>query len=325
MGTHQLTTLNNSDTFEDSVCDLFNLVDSTITYKRFGKNGHNQKGIDIFSTEKDCAIQCKKKDLSRNEILLKKELLNDIEKDVKKVISDKLKIKINRLIFVSTYRDHPEIDEFCEILKDELNTDFEIMYWGWDTLEKRFINHHQLLEKYWSNFIVKSNSIETNFKRNLTLKKQISKDFGDWLNYSIENRNLRSRMLLRAYDGEQYPHENEPDKNGQYSWFRAEINTLYHKGMEFIIGIEQIQVFEDGTWRFTKKTGRKPGGVLLNVAEVGQVNFADIIDYDVEGDEYYCFPHVFCRFKYNGTPFENIYYYNVKKTYEYFNLDSKIE
>jgi hypothetical protein len=72
MGTHQLTAISNSDTFEDSICDLYNYLESTNTFKRFGKNGHNQKGIDIFSSEKDCAIQCKKKDLSRKDLLLKK-------------------------------------------------------------------------------------------------------------------------------------------------------------------------------------------------------------------------------------------------------------
>jgi len=319
MGTHQLTAINNSDTFEDSICDLFNQIESTITYKRFGKNGHNQKGIDIFSTEKDCAIQCKKKDLSRKDLLLKKELLNDIEKDVKKVLNDKLKIKIDKLIFVSTYKDHPEIDEYCEILKEDLNTEFEIIYWGWDTLESKFLDQNELLTKYWSNFIIKNDSKEIFLKRNLDLKKKIAKEFGEWLNYSPENRKVRSRMLLRAFDGVQYPDENEPDEFGEYSWFRAEIKSLYHKGMEFILRIEEIQIYEDYTWDFVKFDD-KPTGNLVQVAKVGQINFADIIDYDIDGDEYRNYPHLYCKFKYSGTPFENIYYYNLNKTYEYFEI-----
>jgi hypothetical protein len=322
MGTHQLTTINNSDTFEDSICDLFNHLETTFTYKRFGKNGHNQKGIDVFSTEKDCAIQCKKKDLSRKDLLIKKEILNDIEKDVNKVINDALKVKIDKLIFVSTYKDHPEIDEFCEILKEELNTNFEIIYWGWDTLESKFLANKELLGKYWSNFIIKTDSKETYFKRNLDLKKKIAKDFGNWLNYSQENRKLRSRMLLRAFDGTQYPDENEPDEFGQYSWFRAEIKSLYHKGMEFIIGIDEIQVFEDYTWDFVPNDN-EPKGELIKVAKVGQINFNDIIDYDIDGDEFYMFPHLFCKFIHKGTPFENIYYYNLDKTYEYFEIKDK--
>ncbi len=322
MGTHQLTIISNKDTFEDSICDLFNQMESTTTYKKFGKNGHNQKGIDVFSSEKDCAIQCKKKDRSRKDLLIKKELLEDIKKDVKKVINEKLEIKIDRLIFVSTYKDHPEIDEFCEILKEELKTEFEIIYWGWDTLENKFLDFPQLLEKYWVNFIIKTDSKELYFKRNLDLKKQISRDFGDWLNYTPENRKKHSKVILRAFEGNQYPHKNEPDEFGEYSWFRAEIKSLYYKGMEFIIGIEEIQVFEDYSWDFVTSENKLTGN-LIKVAKVGQINFADIIDYDIDGDEHYICPHIFCKFKYSGAPFENIYYYNLDKPYKHFEIKDR--
>lgn len=248
--------------------------------------------------------------------------MDDIEKDVNKVINDELKIKIDKLIFVSTYKDHTEIDEFCEILKEELNTEFEIIYWGWDTLESKFLSQKELLSKYWSNFIIETDSKESHFKRNLGLKKEIAKDFGNWLNYSSENRKLRSRMLLRAFDGSQYPDENEPDEFGEYSWFRVEIKSLYNKGMEFIIGIEEIQVFEDYSWGFSPHENEQEGD-LIKVAKVRQISFTDIVDYDVDGDEYYMFPHIYCRFKHHGTPFENVYYYNIDKTYECFEIKDK--
>lgn len=76
--------------------------------------------------------------------------------------------------------------------------------------------------------------------------------------------------------------------------------------MEFIIGIEEIQLFEDYTWDLVT-FGIKPTGDLVKVIKVGQINFADIVDYDIDGDEYYICPHLFCRFKNKGTPFENIY------------------
>lgn len=322
MGTHQLTILNNRDTFEDAVCDLFNSLESTNTFKRFGKSGHKQKGIDIFSSEKDCAIQCKKKDLSRKEVSLKKELMKNIEKDVKRVLKEGLKIKINRLYFTSTYKDHPDIDEYCEELKDELKIDFEIIYWGWDTLETKFLDNNKLLEKYWPNFIITQNFKEQEIKRNLSLKSQILKDFGDWVNYSLENRKKRSRMILRAFDGNQYPNSNEPDEFGEYSWFRAEIKNLYHQGMEFIIGVEQIQVFEDYSWDFTTKEIDNSARIV-KVAKVGQINFSDIVDYDINGDEYYICPHIYCKFRYKGLPFENTYFYNLDKTYEYFELKDR--
>lgn len=321
MASYQLPPLSNEDKFEELIRDLFNTLESTITYKRFGRKGHQQKGIDVFSSEKDVVIQCKKKDLSRKEIQIRRELMNDIESDVEKILSEKLKIKFSKLFFTSTYKDHPDIDEFCESVKEEMKLDFEIIYWGWDTIEGKIIGEQKLIEKYYKNFVIKQESKEASFKRNLNLKKKIEKDFGDWLNYFPEDRKRRSRMILRAFDGTQYPHSNEADEYGEYSWFRAEIKGLYHQGMEFIFGIEGIKVYDDNTWDFGE---REEGGNFreVKVARVGQINFSDIVDYDINGDEYHICPHIFCRFKYKGLPFERVYFYSLEKgAPEYFDIE----
>jgi len=56
---------------------------------------------------------------------------------------------------------------------------------------------------------------------------------------------------------------------------------------------------------------------------VGQINFTDIVSYDINGDEFYSCPHFFCRFKFNGTPFENIYYSSLENLYDRFELKDK--
>lgn len=61
MNLYQLPVPNNEDLFEDAICELFDNIEKTSTFKKFGRKGHNQKGIDIFSAEKNIAIQCKKK------------------------------------------------------------------------------------------------------------------------------------------------------------------------------------------------------------------------------------------------------------------------
>lgn len=153
-------------------------------------------------------------------------------------------------------------------------------------------------------------SKEDEIKRNLALKRRIEKDFSDWLNYFPENRKRNSKMLLRAFDGKQYPNSNEPDKFGEYSWFAAEFKGFYHSGIEFIYGIDELAVFKENKWGLKKDT---KGNHLLTVKafRIGQINFSDIVDYDLEGDEYYIFPHFFCKFKYKGLPFEETYYQSV--------------
>lgn len=323
MATHQLPYIGNESRFEELVCDLFNVIDSTNTYKGFGRKGHNQKGIDIFSSEKDVVIQCKKKDLSRSEIIIRKELMNDIEADVNKIIDKELKIKFSKLYFISTYKDHPDIDEFCESIKEEKNLNFEIIYWGWDTIEARVIDKQALIEKYFKNFIIEHCSKEETFLRNLNLKKRIEKDFEDWLNYLPENRERRSRMIIRAFDGTQYPDVNQADEYGEYSWFRAEIKDLYHQGIEFIIGIDMIRVYSDNTWGLGEDKGEKGKEFReVKVARIGQINFTDLIDYDIKGDEHYNCPHIFCKFKYKGLPFEKVYFSNLEKgKSEYFEME----
>ena len=316
---HQLPVLNNPDIFEDMVSDLFNQLDSTNSYKRFGKSGHQQKGIDVFSAEKDAAIQCKKKDLTRRDVVIKRELFEDIEKDVKQILKKNLKIKITKLYILSTYNDHPDLDEFCDELKERLKTEFEIFFWGWQTIENRVSNYTSLLEKYWPNFIIKITSNEQEFQRNFDLRKRIKADFADWINFRFENRKRNSKMIIRAFDGTQYPNSNEPDENGKYSWFGAEINGLYHQGMEFIIAIETIDVFPGMKWKY-KASETDKNFETISVFKIGQINFGDIVDYDTQGDEHYNRAIIFCKFRHEGTPFESYYYRNSRKTYQTFEV-----
>jgi len=311
MATHQLPKISNHDTFEDLVCDLFNEIENTNTFKRFGKNGHNQKGIDIFSSEKDIVIQCKKKDINRKDILLRKELFTDIESDINNIIFGELKINFKTIYFVSTYQDHPDIDEYCESIKDEKKISFEVVYWGWDTLQNRILNYTSLLSKYYPDFILSTTTKEEVLNRNLELKRRIDKDFSDWLDYLPENRKRNSRMILRAFDGNQYPNSNEPDEYGEYSWFAASIKSINHNGLEFILcKIESLVIYEDDKWDFAENANDK-NLETIPVYRVGRINFSDIVNYDLKGDEHYPCPHFFCKFTHKGLPFEEFYFIDV--------------
>ena len=131
-------------------------------------------------------------------------------------------------------------------------------------------------------------------------------------------------MILRAFDGTQYPHSNEADEHGEYSWFRAEIKNLYHQGMEFTLGGERIKVYDDNTWDFGE-IEIDDNYREVKVTRVGQINFSDIVDYDINGDEHYICPHIFCKFKYKGLPFENVYFYSIDENAprEYFEFDNR--
>jgi hypothetical protein len=56
----------------------------------------------------------------------------------------------------------------------------------------------------------------------------------------------------------------------------------------------------------------------VNAYRVGRINFSDIVDYDLEGDEHYPFPHFFCKFRHKGSPFEETYFKSTDKENPYF-------
>lgn len=319
----QIPPLDNDKIFEDLICDLYNIEYNSISFKKFGKQGQNQKGIDVFSPEFDIAIQCKKKDISRKKSLLKRELFNDIEKDVSKIKSQNLKITINKLFIVTTVEDHPDFDEFCEEMKIQFSCDFEIIFWGWNTIQEKILNHKLLLEKYYPNFIIKLESSEEKFIKIQELKKRIKIDFAPWINYSFEDRRFNSRMLLRKYDDVSYPNFNESNEFNEYNWFKAELHRSYHKGLEFIIGIHDIIQLPENKWRILKH-GEKNSNIS-RVYTIGKINYSEIMDYDIDGDEYDVCPHIFCKFIYNGTPFEQIYYEDVERIYNKFYKENQVK
>lgn len=319
---HQLPKIENATIFEDLLCDLLNSEYKTISFKKFGKQGHKQKGIDIFSVEHDIAIQCKKKDLARKESVIKRELCDDIEKDVEKIISQDLKINITKLIVASTISDHTDIDEICEDIKIKHECKFEILYWGWETIQNRLLNHKDLLKKYYSNFIVKNEENEEEFLKIQTLKNRVKKDFGPWINYSLENRKYNSRMMIRRFDDKNYPNDNSLNEFNTYNWFKAELHRDYHKGLEFIIGIKDIIQLPNKLWRFYDRN--KDSNIEnIRVFKIARLNYSEIIDYDIRGDEYDACPHIFCKFKHDGLPFEEIYYEDVNRIYNTYMIENK--
>lgn len=312
---YKLPEIKNEDIFEDLCLDIFNVIEKTNTFKKFGRKGHKQKGIDVFSSEKDIVIQCKKKDLTRKESTVRKELKDDIESDLEKIKSNELRIVFKKIYFLSTYKNHPEIDEFCETTKEKNNLEYEVIYWGWDTIERIISENTIVLEKYYPQFMVKSlKEDEVLLKRNLDLKRRIEKDFEGLIDYRSEDRKQNTEMIIRAYNKNDYPYDNEKNEFGEYSWFKVEFHKIYYNGIEFLYGSgEKIVVYEDNSWNFESEKDKDKKTRVISAFQVGQLSFSEIVDYDLKGDEFTFIPHFYCKFKYEGLPFENTYYMNVNK------------
>ncbi|MCF0055347.1 hypothetical protein [Dyadobacter sp. CY356] len=249
-------------------------------------------------------VQCKHKDLRRNMVLIKKDLLSDIDETLSVLKDRSTPITYNQLIIATTASEHPDYDEYIAALKDSHGLSYDIIFWGWETIQQRLSHLPGTLSKYYPQFKIGQHQ-ESHLLSKITMKKRLERDFADWLNYAPENRRFRSRMIIHSSADTHYPEH--PNPKGPWFWFRAEIARLNTKGLGFINELADIYVNARGEW-----TSNRPddlsGFKAVRVAKISVVAFEDILDYDLNGDEFYNCPHFYLRFNEHHTPFSDFYY-----------------
>lgn len=143
----QLPAISNEEVFEEFILELFNLEFPDSHYQFYGKKGNKQQGIDIISVKKRIAVQCKKKEIHRDYTKVIKELKQDFEQCIQQLMN--FQEEIDQLIFVSTFNDSSELMNYALDLKKKCNVPYDIIYFGWQTLEKKVQKHISLLKKYY--------------------------------------------------------------------------------------------------------------------------------------------------------------------------------
>ena len=306
MQNYQLPPTDNDKQFEHLIADLLNEHYHTLSFKLFGKTGHQQKGIDVYSGQKLMVVQCKHKDLSRNAAIIKKELLTAIEQTLLELKNNPTAIPFSTLLIATTASDHPDYDEYAAALRDELDLSFDILFWGWETIQQRLSHLPATLAKYYTGFGLADLRTEDKLLFRLNMKKRIEHDFADWLNYAPQNRRRRSRMILHSSIDTHYP-EHPNGLNGPWFWFAAEIARLNTKGLGFINDIVELYVNDQYQWT-DKSPADLSGFVTVRAAKINVIAFKDIVDYDLKGDEFYNCPHFYIRFNEQNSPFSEAYY-----------------
>ncbi|MBG6063191.1 hypothetical protein IWX83_003001 [Flavobacterium sp. CG_9.1] len=198
---YQLPPLKDDKIFEEFTCDLFNFLENTLSYENidfqtFGVKGQNQKGIDVFSAKTKTVIQCKLKSIDKKDDAIRKNLIQDINADLEKVKD--LKIDFERFIFVSTFRDDAQIQEYLNQIRKEQELAFHLYYWGWDTLTKNIERSEVLLHKYFPQFIKKIKPVKPKLElpegalgKELSKRNYIDylkKRYGDWKQFELNKK-----------------------------------------------------------------------------------------------------------------------------------------
>jgi len=135
--------------FEEFIKDLFNAQYSTQSFQLYGVKGATQHGIDVFSTEKRIVIQCKKKDLSKTDYMLKKDLLQDFEKSLQLV--ENVPFDFEVFILATTTKKYTSIqDEAARLSQDK---PFDIQFLSWKDIERVIHQYPELRERYYPHLV----------------------------------------------------------------------------------------------------------------------------------------------------------------------------
>jgi hypothetical protein len=168
-------------------------------------------------------------------------------------------------------------------------------------------------------------SAEREIKRDLKLRDRMHKDFlKPWKEINEERSRKGPGAVQHPYDKFQhseaiihrigddtYPKTDESP--GISSWFKVEIFDFYHGGIKVILQIENGVIengCKSGHWAITEYNADfdREGFRQTGIWRLGLIPFRNIRHYDLCGDEYYNFPHLYCTFSVKGMPYEGFEY-----------------
>lgn len=279
----------------------------------FGKKGSDD-GIDIRAVE---VLENGKENIYYFQCKRYKRILNS---EIKDIIEDYLAknnfIPQFYILVVSCPVSKKQIDYFesyCN--KKGFNT---VTVWTSSVIEaKLYSEYHDLLFAYFGvNLVSERKSLVEGIRRNIALKKRMTKDFIKPFELRTKEEKASrldkpwakfkySEVLIRSIYDKSYPRNNSLLNNDFTGYYKAEVYDFYHNGLmvyaePYIKKIKiQLESVDDTRIEEVKE---------VKAQVLGCIPFENIIDYDLDGDGYYNFPHLFCDFVNVSDPYEKIVY-----------------
>ncbi|MFC3267711.1 hypothetical protein ACFOED_01620 [Vulcaniibacterium thermophilum] len=132
--------------------------------------------------------------------------------------------------------------------------------------------------------------------------------------YNCRAKSLRQDVIIRDVDrADKYP-DTDPNEKGISAWFRVGLIDTYDKGV--LLGLRYGGLKEcEGGYRFVDFVNEeKSDRTVLLVANVPYDSIAEV---NLDGDEYYHFPHIYCHFDFEGQPYERLWFAEKKQLNEH--------
>ncbi len=155
-----------------------------------------------------------------------------------------------------------------------------------------------------------------NIQRNLNLRNLMHEDFYHPIDERFKygrfskpyNKFRYSEVIIHSTEDKNYPNIDEGP--GISGWFKLEVYDFYHNGLMFILWIHRGIIDKGGNWKIInyRDTFDERRFKEIKVWQLGRIPWRNIITYDMKGDEYYPFPHIYCKFADKGMPYEDFEY-----------------
>jgi hypothetical protein len=280
----------------------------------FGRKG-NDDGIDVYAEEelengagKTWFIQCKRY------ICIKK---RDLKDAIDKVITKNDITPDVFLLVAACDITKANIEYFKKYASEQGIKNPQL--WTASIIEtKLYSEYHDLLFAFFGVNLstTRNNRIET-IKRNIKMKHRMKVDFIKKQINPIETMKRPykkfefSEAIIHSVDDYSYPKADET--MGISGWFKVELYNFYYNGIEVIIGIEKYISDSEGYWDIAQYDDitRLEKYDSYAAYAVGRIPYENIVEYDLSGDDFYNCPHIYCDFKDNGMPYEDVVYYSV--------------
>lgn len=153
---------------------------------------------------------------------------------------------------------------------------------------------------------------EEEVKRNLKLRDEMHRDF---LKPIEERKRLKlpqhpytkfahSEAIIRALDDKLYP---EIDSTRRPSgWFKVELYDFYHNGLLVVVWLSRGVIDIKGRWAIIEHNASFDTTKFreIKIWHLGKIPWRNIRVYDLDGDQYYNIPHIWCTFTNGQGPYE---------------------
>lgn len=189
----------------------------------------------------------------------------------------------------------------------------EVSIWTSSVLEaKLYAEYHDLLFAFFGvNLSLERTDRVNALRRNIALKKRMQKDFFKPAAPGERREHRRdtficNELLVRSINDTSYPNVSDSG----YGWFKTEVYGWYHNGLMVYVLPYGVNAKVKCLKRTAEPGSDNPEDYEIKdelLETVGCIPYDKIIEYDLDGDEFYRCPHIYCDFE--RDPYEEIRYY----------------